>query len=302
MSFIHVQEVIARDGLQIEKEFVPTEKKIDLINQLSDCGYSKIEVTSFVSPKAVPNLRDAKEVVRNINRRSDVKFVALVPNVRGAEDALEAGIDEINLVMSASATHNRKNVNRTHEASLQEFREILMRVEGSGIAVNGSIATSFGCPFEGDISEQSVLDFIEQYLHMGMDSITLADTTGMANPTQVKRLVEKVFQRFGDISLTLHFHNTRCMGLANVVAAIEAGAVRFDASLGGIGGCPFAPGATGNICTEDMVHMLEEMGYETKVDLDRLISLSKGLPSLLKRDNIPGQIVKAGKVTDLHKV
>lgn len=302
MSFIHVQEVIARDGLQIEKEFVPTEKKIDLINQLSDCGYSKIEVTSFVSPKAVPNLRDAKEVVRNINRRSDVTFVALVPNVRGAEDAVEAGIDEINLVMSASATHNRKNVNRTHEASLQEFREILKRVEGSGIAVNGSIATSFGCPFEGDISGQSVLDFIEQYLHMGMDSITLADTTGMANPTQVKRLVEQVFQRFGDIPLTLHFHNTRGMGLANVVAAIEAGAVRFDASLGGIGGCPFAPGATGNICTEDMVHMLEEMGYETKVDLDRLISLSKGLPSLLKRDDIPGQIVKAGKVTDLHKV
>src|SRR5699024_10843153 len=152
----------------------------------------------------------AKEVVRNINRRSDGTFVALVPNVRGAEDALEAGIDEINLVMSASATHNRKNVNRTHEASLQEFKEILTRVEGSGIAVNGSIATSFGCPSEGDISEQSLLDFIEQYLHMGMDSITLADTTGMANLTQVKRLVEKVFQRFGDISFILHFHITSC--------------------------------------------------------------------------------------------
>src|SRR5699024_5492378 len=210
-------------GLQIEKEFVPTEKKIDLINQLSDCGYSKIEVTSFVSPKAVPNLRDAKEVVRNINRRSDVTFVALVPNVRGAEDALEAGIDEINLVMSASATHNRKNVNRTHKASLQEFKEIVTRVEGSGIAVNGTIVTSLGYLFEGDISKQSVLDSIEQYFHMEMDSNTLAETTMMANPTQVKRLVEKVFQRFGDISGTVHFHNPRGRGLANVVDPIEAG-------------------------------------------------------------------------------
>lgn len=300
MSLIHVQEVITRDGFQIEDHFVPTEEKIAMINQLSTCGLSKIEVSSFVSPKAVPNLRDAKEVVRNIERYPDVTYVALVPNVRGAEDAVEAGIDEVNVVMSASATHHMKNVNRTHEASLEEFKGMMENVKGTEIAVNGSVATSFGCPFEGEIEEVAVLWFIEQYLEMGMDSITLADTTGMANPVQVKRLVGNVFKHFGDIPLTLHFHNTRGMGLANVVTAMEAGATRFDASLGGIGGCPFAPGATGNICTEDLVHMLEQMGCETKADLDRLITLSKGLPSLLERKDVPGQIVKAGKVTDLH--
>ncbi|MEI3605639.1 hydroxymethylglutaryl-CoA lyase [Pseudogracilibacillus sp. SE30717A] len=301
MSFIHIQEVIPRDGFQIERNFVPTDKKINLINELSDCGLSKIEVTSFVSPKAVPNLKDAEEVVTSIKRNPDVTNVALIANVRGAERAIAAHIDEINLVMSASATHNKKNVNRTHEESLAGFNEIMSRVHGTGIKVNGSVATSFGCPFEGEIAENAVQHFIDKYISMGMDSITLADTTGMANPVQVKRLVEKVIDQIGDVPLTLHFHNTRGMGLANVVAAIEAGATRFDSSLGGIGGCPFAPGATGNLCTEDLVHMLHEMGLETKVNLDKLIELSKGLPELLGRNDIPGQIVKAGKVTDLHK-
>lgn len=300
MPFIHIQEVIARDGFQSEKIFVPTDEKVQLINELSQCGLSKIEVSSFVSPKAVPNLRDAEEVVTSIERNPNITYVALVPNVQGANRAIKAKIDEINLVMSASATHNRKNVNRTNEDSLQGFQEIMEWVKGTGIKVNGSVATSFGCPFEGKVSEDDVQRFIDYYLAMGMDSITLADTTGMANPVQVKRLVKKVVEQIGEVPLTLHFHNTRGMGLANVVAAMEAGATRFDASLGGIGGCPFAPGATGNICTEDLVHMLTEMGIKTGVDLDKLIVLSKELPNLLKRDDIPGQIVKAGKVTDLH--
>lgn len=300
MPFIHIQDVIARDGFQSEKVFVPTDEKVQLINELSQCGLSKIEVSSFVSPKAVPNLRDAEEVVTSIERNPNITYVALVPNVQGANRAIKAKIDEINLVMSASATHNRKNVNRTNEDSLQGFQEIMEWVKGTGIKVNGSVATSFGCPFEGKVSEDDVQRFIDYYLAMGMDSITLADTTGMANPVQVKRLVKKVVEQIGEVPLTLHFHNTRGMGLANVVAAMEAGATRFDASLGGIGGCPFAPGATGNICTEDLVHMLTEMGIKTGVDLDKLIVLSKELPNLLKRDDIPGQIVKAGKVTDLH--
>lgn len=300
MPFIHIQEVIARDGFQSEKIFVPTDEKVQLINELSQCGLSKIEVSSFVSPKAVPNLRDAEEVVTSIERNPNITYVALVPNVQGANRAIKAKIDEINLVMSASATHNRKNVNRTNEDSLQGFQEIMEWVKGTGIKVNGSVATSFGCPFEGKVSEDDVQRFIDYYLAMGMDSITLADTTGMANPVQVKRLVKKVVEQIGEVPLTLHFHNTRGMGLANVVAAMEAGATRFDASLGGIGGCPFAPGATGNICTEDLVHMLTEMGIKTGVDLDKLIVLSKELSNLLKRDDIPGQIVKAGKVTDLH--
>ena len=300
MTFIHIQEVIPRDGFQIEKNFVPTDEKIKLIDRLSECGLSKIEVTSFVSPKAVPNLRDAEEVVTSIKRNPNLTYVALIPNVRGADRAIAAKIDEINLVMSASATHNRKNVNRTNEASLNGFKEIMEHLKGTNIKVNGSVATSFGCPFEGEISEDTVQHYIDTYLAMGMDSITLADTTGMANPVQVKRLVKKVMKQIGEVPLTLHFHNTRGMGLANVVAAIEAGATRFDASLGGIGGCPFAPGATGNICTEDLVHMLMEMEIETAVELDKLIDLSKGLPELLGREDIPGQVVKAGKVTDLH--
>lgn len=301
MTFIHIQEVIARDGFQIEKHFVPTDEKIKLLNALSDCGYSKIEVTSFVSPKAVPNLRDAKEVVTSIKRHTNITYVALVPNLRGAQDAIAAGIDEINVVMSASETHNQKNVKQTKEASLQQFRNILQETKQTNILVNGSIATSFGCPFEGKIAEVEVLTLVEKYLHMGMDSITLADTTGMANPKQVEQLVTRVFKQFGELSLTLHFHNTRGMGLANVIGAIQGGATRFDASLGGIGGCPFAPGATGNICTEDTVHMLEEMGLQTNIDLDRLMELAKGLPALLQREDIPGQIIKAGKVSDLHE-
>ncbi|HLR70826.1 MAG TPA: hydroxymethylglutaryl-CoA lyase [Pseudogracilibacillus sp.] len=300
MTFIHIQEVIPRDGFQIEKNFVPTDEKIKLIDRLSECGLSKIEVTSFVSPKAVPNLRDAEEVVTSIKRNPNLTYVALIPNVRGADRAIAAKIDEINLVMSASATHNRKNVNRTNEESLNGFKEIMEHIKGTNIKVNGSVATSFGFPFEGEISEDTVQHYIDTYLAMGMDSITLADTTGMANPVQVKRLVKKVMKQIGEVPLTLHFHNTRGMGLANVVAAIEAGATRFDASLGGIGGCPFAPGATGNICTEDLVHMLMEMEIETAVELDKLIDLSKGLPELLGREDIPGQVVKAGKVTDLH--
>lgn len=299
---IHIQEVIPRDGFQMEKRFIPTAEKIALIDQLSACGLSKIEVTSFVSPKAVPQLSDADIVAKSIKRNPSVTYVALLANLRGAERALAAKMDEINLVMSASATHNLNNVNKTHEESLDEFKEIIAAVKGTGMLVNGSLATSFGCPFEGSISEDAVLGFIEQYLKLGINSISLADTTGMANPVQVKRLVGKVKQEFNDIPLTMHFHNTRGMGMANIVAAIDAGVKRFDSSLGGIGGCPFAPGATGNVCTEDVVHMLGEMGLELDVDLDKLITLSKGLPVLLERNDLPGQIVKAGKVTDLHEI
>lgn len=298
---IEINEVVTRDGFQIENHFVETVRKIELINELSLCGYSKIEVSSFVSPKAVPNLRDAAEVFRSIKKNPSVTYVALIPNLHGAKDALSAGVDEFNLVMSASATHNKKNVNKTNNQSLEEFRSILNYTKGTNITVNGSIATSFGCPFEGKIDEKTVFSYVEEYLKIGMNSITLADTTGMANPKQVYNLIENFFKEFTSIPLTLHFHNTRGMGLANVLAAIKAGAASFDASLGGIGGCPFAPGATGNICTEDLVHMLELMDYSANVSLDRIIELSKQLPEILKREGVPGQVVKSGKVSDLHQ-
>ncbi|GAB4071088.1 hydroxymethylglutaryl-CoA lyase [Ancylobacter sonchi] len=296
---VHIQEVVTRDGLQIEPRFLPTEDKIALIDALSDTGVAKIEVTSFVSPKAVPNLADAGEVARSIRRNPAVTYVALVPNLRGAEAALDAGMDELNLVMSVSETHNLANMRMTPEQSLDGFRAIVSAAAGSPAQLNGSIATAFGCPFEGAQPEEKVLALVEGYLALGLHSVTLADTTGMANPRQVGRLVAAFRARFGAVPLTLHFHNTRGMGLANALAALEAGAERFDASLGGLGGCPFAPGATGNISTEDLVHMLEEMGVPTGVDLARLLDLARQLPALIGHD-IPGQVAKAGRSGDLH--
>lgn len=300
MTRVYVQEVAVRDGFQIEPRFIPTAEKIALIDALSRTGLAKIEVTSFVSPKAVPNLRDAEEVMRGIERRSGTLYTALVPNVRGADRALAVGVDEMNLVMSASESHNQANLNRSTGQSLQGFAEII-RVARGRASVNGSISTAFGCPFEGDVPEERVLGFAERYLELGARGVTLADTTGMAHPKQVARLTAAMKKRFPEAELTLHFHNTRGMGLANALAALEAGADRFDASLGGLGGCPFAPGATGNICTEDLVHMLAAMGYDTGVDLDALLVVARKLPAIVGHD-VPGQVAKAGKITDLHRI
>ncbi len=300
MTRVYVQEVAVRDGFQIEPRFIPTAEKIALIDALSRTGLAKIEVTSFVSPKAVPNLRDAEEVMRGIERRSGTLYTALVPNVRGADRALAVGVDEMNLVMSASESHNQANLNRSTGQSLQGFAEII-RVARGRASVNGSISAAFGCPFEGDVPEERVLGFAERYLELGARGVTLADTTGMAHPKQVARLTAAMKKRFPKAELTLHFHNTRGMGLANALAALEAGADRFDASLGGLGGCPFAPGATGNICTEDLIHMLAAMGYDTGVDLDALLVVARKLPAIVGHD-VPGQVAKAGKITDLHRI
>ena len=301
MAQIHIQEVGVRDGFQIEPRFVPTEQKIALIDALSATGLSKIEVTAFVSPRAVPNLRDAEEVMRGIRRLDGVVYAALVPNVRGAERALACDADELNLVLSASESHNRANLNRSSAESLAGFAEIMQVVKGGRASINGSISTAFGCPFEGEIKEARVLELVERYLALGFKGVTLADTTGMAHPRQVARLTATVLSRFPALELTLHFHNTRGMGLANVLAALEAGGTRFDASLGGLGGCPFAPGATGNICTEDLVHMLVSMGCDTKVDLDLLLASARRLPGIVGHQ-VPGQVAKAGKITDLHRL
>jgi hydroxymethylglutaryl-CoA lyase len=299
MGRMFIQEVAVRDGFQIEPRFIPSEEKIALIDDLSTTGLAKIEATAFVSPKAVPNLRDAEQVMRGIRRVPGVIYSALVPNARGAERAVACGADELNLVMSASETHNRKNVNRTTAQSLEGFQDVMRVVAGTRVKINGTVSTAFGCPFEGAVAPERVLQFAERYLQLGFHGITLADTTGMAHPLQVKALTAAAVVRFPGAELTLHFHNTRGMGLANVLAAIEAGANRFDASLGGLGGCPFAPGATGNICTEDLVHMLQAMGYDTFVDLDGLLRIARRLPSVVGHE-VPGQVAKAGKITDLH--
>jgi hydroxymethylglutaryl-CoA lyase len=296
---IFIHDVVARDGFQIEPTWIPTERKIEMIDRLSQTGVAKIEATSFVSPKAVPQLRDAAEVMAGIRRNPDVTYVALVPNARGAERALAAQVDEIVLVVSASQTHNRANVRRSVAESFAEFTEVRAALLGSDVAVVGAIATAFGCPFEGAVPEAQILDCIARYVDLGVGGVTFGDTTGMANPRQVQQLVGRARDRFPGVELTLHFHNTRGMGLANVVAGLSAGVVRFEGCLGGLGGCPFAPGATGNVCTEDVVHMLQCMGYDTGVDLDRMLEASHRLEEIVGHA-LPGQVVKAGKASDRH--
>lgn len=296
---IYFNEVATRDGFQIEPNFIPTDDKVALVDALSGCGFAKIEVTSFTSPRAIPMLRDAEEVMARIHRLPGVEYSVLVPNRRGAERALEARADELNLVMSASQTHNRANMRMACEDSLAAFADIVALTRGTQVSLNGTVATAFGCPFEGKIDEARVLAIIDHYLALGVGAITLADTTGMANPRQVAQLVEQVLLRVPASRLTLHFHNTRGLGLANVLAAYEAGARRFDAALGGLGGCPFAPGASGNICTEDLVNLCDEIGIETGIDLPKLIALSRRLPALLGHE-VPGQVAKAGRNGDLH--
>jgi hydroxymethylglutaryl-CoA lyase len=296
-----IQEVATRDGFQIEPVFVATRDKISLIDALSGAGFSRIEVSSFVSPKAVPALRDAAEVFAGLNRRPGTVYVALVPNPKGAERALAARVDEVNLVASVSETHNRANMGMSPAASIEGFSRIMETVRGSGVSTNATVATAFGCPFEGEQPADKVMRQVERYLALGIEGVTLADTTGMANPRQVERLVARALTIVPAEHLTLHFHNTRGLGLANVLAAYGAGARRFDAALGGLGGCPFAPGATGNICTEDLVSMAYEMGIETGLDLDALIGLARDLPRLIGHD-VPGQVAKAGRPSDLHPV
>ena len=296
---IFIHDVVARDGFQIEPNWIPTERKIEIIDRLSQTGVAKIEATSFVSPKAVPQLRDAAEVMAGIRRNPDVTYVALVPNARGAERALAARVDEVVLVVSASETHNRANVRRSVDESFAGFTEVAAALRGSDVGMVGAIATAFGCPFEGSVPESQVLDCIGRYVDLGVRGVTFGDTTGMANPRQVQQLVGRARERFPGVELTLHFHNTRGMGLANVVAGLSAGVVCFEGCLGGLGGCPFAPGATGNVCTEDVVHMLQCMGYDTGVDLDRMLEASRRLEEVVGHE-LPGQVVKAGKSSDRH--
>ena len=296
---VHLQEVVTRDGFQGLDRFVPTAAKIALINELGRTGVAKIEVTSFVSAEAIPNLRDADEVMSGITRHAGIEYAVLVPNLRGAERALPHRPDELNLVMSASETNNLMNLRMTREQSFNQIAGIVKFAAASRVAINISLSTSFGCPVEGPVGADTVLGFVERFRDLGVRGVTLADTTGMAHPGQVEQLAASALARAGKTAITLHFHNTRGMGLANVCAGLRAGAVRFDASLGGLGGCPYAPGATGNICTEDTAHMLELMGWQTGVDLRALLAASRRLPEITGGAT-PGQVAKAGTIFDLH--
>ena len=295
---IFFNEVGTRDGFQNEPAFVPTDIKVALIDAISECGYAKIEVTSFTSPKAIPMLRDADEVMGRIKRLPGVEYAALVPNLRGAERALEAAADELNLVMSVSETHNLANLRMGMQKSFTALSEVIQLV-GSRAHVNVSLACGFGCPMEGEVAQESVLAWARRYAALGVRGVTVCDTTGMANPAQVSRMAEALQKELSHLQLALHFHNTRGMGLANVLAAVQAGIRRFDGSLGGLGGCPFAPGASGNISSEDTVHMLESMGYDTGMNMKKLLDAARQMPAIVGHE-VPGQMAKAGLITELH--
>lgn len=296
---LFINEVATRDGFQMESRFIPTDDKVALIDRLSTLGYAKIEVTSFTSAKAIPALRDGEEVMQRIARRPGVVYTALVPNVRGAERALESRIDEFNIVMSVSETHNLSNLRMTREQSFTQLADVIALAKQARVPVNVSLSCVFGCPMEGDVPLETVQGWIDRFAALGVQGITLCDTTGMAHPTQVQAVCEAVRARHPALEWTAHFHNTRGMGLANTIAAVEAGIHRLDMSLGGIGGCPYAPGATGNVATEDVVHMLQCMGYDTGMDLDGLIGAAAELESLVQH-KLPSQVSRAGHRLTRH--
>ena len=298
MTRIYFNDVVTRDGFQIEPNFIPTEDKVRLIDAMSQCGFAKIEVTSFTSPKAIPMLRDAEEVMGKIKRVAGVEYTVLVPNLRGAERALESRADEFNLVMSTSETHNLANLRMTREKSFAGLAQVIQYVDGR-TPINVSLSTAFGCPMEGDVPQQVVEGFCQRFADLGVRGLTICDTTGMANPAQVTKISESLKKKFPQLQLTMHFHNTRGMGLANVLAAVQSGIVRFDGSLGGLGGCPYAPGASGNISSEDAIHMLDAMGYDTGMNIPKLLDLARELPQIVGH-SVPGQVAKAGRSCDLH--
>ena len=291
---VTICEVGTRDGFQIEPDFIPTEVKIEVVDRLSEAGVPSIEVTSFVHPKVVPQLRDAETVMAGIKRRPGVRYSALVPNDKGAVRAVDAGVDEIHTVISASESHNLANVNMTVDESLAKMRAVMQVAERAGVPVSCGISTTFGCPFEGDVPVQQLERVVGALAGMGARAIGLADTTGMANPRQIGRVLEHLVPRFPDVTWTLHTHDTRAMAIPNILAAMEYGVTHIDSSIGGLGGCPFAPGASGNVCSEDLVHCLHAMGVDTGIDLDRLIETSRRVQEIIGR-MLPGQIVKAGK-------
>jgi len=292
-----VREVGPRDGFQNEPEVIPTEEKLRLIDMLARSGLRRLEVTSFVRADVIPQLADAEEVLSRVPRVDGVAYSVLIPNERGLERALahRDRFEEVNLFLSASQTHNRKNVNRSIEESLAGLEAVIERALDEGLRCEGVISTSFGCPYEGDVPLERVLGIAERLAGAGCAEVAFGDTTGMANPRQVEEFFAAARDRLGEVELTAHFHNTRGQGLANVLAALHQGVASFESAFGELGGCPVPPGSTGNISTEDLVSMLEEMGVATGIDLVRLIEASRAVQELLGRP-LGAHVLRAGPV------
>nr|MDT0662750.1 hydroxymethylglutaryl-CoA lyase [Micromonospora sp. DSM 115978] len=294
---VSIREVGPRDGLQNEAP-VPTEGKVRLLDALSGTGVGRIEAVSFVHPKAIPQMADADEVWTRASRSATVRYSALVPNSRGAQRALAAGFTEIEVVVSASDTHNRRNVNRSTAESLDDIAGLIDLLHGAGASAEVIVATSFGCPYEGDVDPSRVAGIVDRVVADGADRVAFGDTTGMGTPRRVRELVSTVRSRQPDIPVLLHFHNTRGTALANLLTALELGVTEFDASVGGLGGCPYAPGASGNVATEEVVHMLHDMGVATGIDLAALLAAAELAEELVGR-SLPSGVLRAGPRTRL---
>ena len=289
---VEVYEVGLRDGLQNEAAFVPTSEKIRLASMLVDAGLRRIELTSFVSPRWIPQLADNADVIQGAPRRPGVRYSALVPNKRGLKGALEAGLGEVAVFMSASEAHSKKNINKTVDEAIAVLSEVVTQAKAEGLFVRGYLSTVFGCPYEGPVDPGQAHDVILRMLAMGIDELSLGDTIGVANPLQVRRFLQRIQSDVPLSKVALHMHDTRGTALANVLAGLDAGVRTFDSAFGGLGGCPYAPGASGNLATEDLVYMLEGMDLRTGVDLDRLVQASEHASELVGRA-LPSKVLQS---------
>ena len=295
---IRICEVGPRDGLQNEKVLISAEDKIALIDAMTDAGFPVIEVGSFVSPKAVPQMANTDDVYRGIRRKEGVEYRALIANARGVDRAIACGCDKVKLNVSASVAHNLANLNRTPAQSVAGFGECVEKARAANIGISGSISMAFGSPWDREIPVQDVKDIVEAYLAVGIDEISLSDASGMAFPSQVYDLCTEMSRCYPNVSWWLHFHNTRGLGVANILAGLEAGFTQFDASFAGVGGCPFVPGAAGNVATEDVLHMCEQMQVETGIDLDKAMAISRRVVDLVGHST-DSYLLRAGKAKDL---
>ncbi len=289
---VKIREVGPRDGFQIQKEFIPTEEKLEVIRAIAAAGASDIEATAFVNPVAVPQMRDAAEIMARVPRKG-TRYSAIAPNFRGARDAISAGVDELVVFISASNAHNRANVRRTVDESIADLDATMALAGEKRVPVIGSIATAFGCPYQGDVSDAEILKLADAYMVRGVKTLLLADTTGMASPLRIENTIKVVQDRHPQAELVLHLHNNRGTAMANLLTAMLCGVATFDTSLGGLGGCPFVPQAAGNLPTEDVVFMLEDMGVVTGIDLEALILAARRLEEIVGKP-LPGQVMKSG--------
>jgi isopropylmalate/homocitrate/citramalate synthase len=289
---VHVVEVGPRDGLQNEKVTIPTEAKIDYITALADAGLLTIEAGAFVSPKWVPQMADTAEVYRNIPKDPGIDYPVLVPNMTGLERAIDAGVTSISIFTAASETFNKRNINMSIDESFVNYAPVAVRARQEGMRVRGYVSTAFGCPYEGDVPPEKVLEVSARLLDLGCYEVSVGDTIGVGTPVQVQGVVGILMQVIPASKLAMHFHDTRGTALANTLAALEMGITTFDASSGGLGGCPYAPGASGNMATEDLVYMLEKMGIDTAVDLNRLVAASQIIAPYLDHP-LPGRYLQS---------